>query len=331
MRRLPVLWLSLALAVLITNRCVIAPTTRSQLQQIIVLILFEDKLYDDLLSERVILDAKTDCLPPRVAEAVENLNNVDPLVSLRALIPPDQYYSGDNLDLSLTIVKKSLKCLMYKRVAFHLALIIGLIQNPEGGSHVEMRLRVFTHAIPLYINMLSSITTDFEDLLNVYRTVHSIFSSPTMPENAVENLKKQLTSLNDIIKLSCVANEMKLYCTSFNLKKLKNCVDHITDENTVKDLDVNISVDTLMENENAILNFYEEMDLLRGMDMGAWKVFLLVPDLPSTFIRTPLPKFRDEMEKIIYTREIAVEEEEKLAKKPSGESDGAILVKRAQG
>ena len=73
-----------------------------------------------------------------------------------------------------------------------------------------------------------------------------------------------------------------------------------------------------MENENDILNLFDEMDLLRSMHMDAWKVWLKTPDLPPVteteeFIRTPLPKRRDEIEDIIAARELAIKEENALA------------------
>jgi len=159
-----------------------------------------------------------------------------------------------------------------------------------------------------------------------------MFLSPTIAENNIEKLKEQLTSMNEVTQSSCVAHEMRVYCSSLNLKKLKNCADQITDENIIsKDLDVEIFVATLMENENAILNLFEEMDLLRGMDMGAWNVFLLTPDLPpvvdtTTFIRTPLPNFRDKVEKIIETREAAIKNAKQLATAKSKESAVEVPV-----
>jgi len=107
---------------------------------------------------------------------------------------------------------------------------------------------------------------------------------------------------------------MKEYCSSFQLENLDNCAEKITEENVVSDLDANTYVAALMENENDILNLFDEMDLLRSMQMDAWKVWLKTPDLPPStetdeFIRTPLPKHRDEVEEIIANRELAIKEE----------------------
>lgn len=287
------------------------------------MILFEDKVYDDVLSEKVILD-QSDNLPPWVEETLEDLRNVDPLKSLFALSTPHQYYSGDNQNLSATIIGKSLTCLTHKRVAFHLSLIVGLIQNKDNRVKFQTRSRVFTYTIPFYIDMLASVYKKYDELLDVYDTLHDMFSSPNIEEDAeceanIEKLKKELAFLTDVIKSSCVVNEMKEYCGSLQLKQLDSCGDKITEENIVADLDVNTYVATLMENENNILNLFDEMDLLRSMHMDAWKVWLKTPDLqPVTetgeFIRTPLPKYRSEVEEIIENRERAVKEENDLAR-----------------
>ncbi|XP_060880172.1 uncharacterized protein LOC132952059 [Metopolophium dirhodum] len=322
MRCLPVIWLPLALAVLITSRCAIGAPTRSQLRQMIAMILYEDVLYNDVLSEKVILDL-SDNLPPGFKETVKNLENVDPLESLFALSTPHEYYSGDNLNLSATILGKSLTCLMHKRVAFHLSLTIGMIQNKENRVKFQMRARVFTNAIPYYIDMSAAIYKKYDELLDVYDMLHGMFSSLEIVEDAeyeanIEQIKKKMVFLTGVIKSSCVVNEMKQYCSSLQLENLENCADKITEEDIVSELDVNTYVATLMENENDIFNLFDEMDVLRSMHMDAWKVWLKTPDLPPVteteeFIRTPLPKYRDEVEEIIATRELAIKEENALA------------------
>jgi len=111
---------------------------------------------------------------------------------------------------------------------------------------------------------------------------------------------------------------MKEYCSSLQLENLKNCSDKITEENIVSNLDDKTYLAALMENENGILNLFDEMDLLRSMTMDAWKVWLKTPDLPPVtdteeFIRTPLPKYRDEVEDVIDARNVDIKKEKALA------------------
>jgi len=276
----------------------------------IAMILYEDELYKDLLSERVILQ-KYDDPPPYMEDALKDLNHVSPMKSLVTLRASHQHYSYDNVNLSRIIIEMSLTCLMHKRVAVHLALIIGLIQNNDGRAKFKMRAQVFTYAIPFYIDMLASIDGNYDKLLSLYYLVHGMWSSPTVEEDAecegnINKLKVELNSLIDDIKSSCVVQEMKQYCSSLDLDNLKSCEDKITDENIISNLDVNNYIEILMENENAILNMYDEMDLFRTLDMSAWNALLKTPHLTPVvnageFIRKPLLKYRDEVEYIITT------------------------------
>lgn len=319
MRRFPIIFLQLALGVFITSRYAIGIPTRSQVRQLITMILYEDELYNDVLSEKVILD-KSDSLPPWIDEIVKDLNNVDPLQALLALSSPHEHYSGYNLNLSETILGKSLLCLMYKRVAFHLSLIIGLLQKRDNWVRFKTRATIFTYVIPFYIDMLYVIYKKYDHLLNLYNKLNGMVSTldtagNTVNENYIRTLKTELEILINVIKSSCVVSEMKQYCSSFQLKDLKDCDTKINDENIVSNLDVEMSIKTLMENENAILNLYDEMDLFRSMQMDTWKVWLNIPDFPEpteteVFIRTPLPKYRNEVQIIIDTRNVEIEKED---------------------
>ncbi|KAL5234239.1 hypothetical protein ACI65C_001649 [Semiaphis heraclei] len=345
MCHLPVLWLPLALTVLITNRCAIGLSTRSQLQQLIDIILFEDKLYDDVLSEKLKLENDDSIpFPLRASEKLMiDLNDVDPMAWLLALNRPHPHRSGENLNLSLTIVGKSLTCLTYKRVAIHLALIIGLIENNiEHQGQYKMRSRMFAYVIPSYMDMLSSINRNFENLLNVYDTVHAIFSSPDAEggANNDENVKKLtelLTSLNEVIESSCAVSDMKEYCSSLKLKKLKKCEEKITDENKISlNMKADTIIKTLKENENAILNYFDEMSSLRNMDMSTWRVLMNTPDLPSgsdekEFVRKPLPlhPYRYEVEAIF--KEIDIPNEKDPEDSDADKSDVSNKVQAEEG
>lgn len=283
------------------------------------MILYEDKLYNDVLSEKVILD-ESDSLPPWIDKIVKDLNNVDPLQALLALSSPREHYSGYNLNLSETILGKSLSCLMYKRVTFHLSLIIGLIQKNDNRVRFKTRANIFAYVIPFYIDMLYAIYKKYNHLLNLYDKLNGMVSKLDTVEDAVyedyiKELTEQLKILIDDIKSSCVVSEMKQYCSSFKLKDLKDCDAQINDENIVSNLDVEMSIKTLMENENAILDLFDEMDLLRSMQMEAWKVWLNIPDFPEqtkteVFIRTPMPIHKIEVETIIDKINVEILKEE---------------------
>jgi len=75
------------------------------------------------------------------------------------------------------------------------------------------------------------------------------------------------------------------------------------------ELDKKTSLESLIENENALLNLYKEMDLFRNVDENVWEKLLNIPQLPTEntneFKITELPPYRDEVEDIIYMRDIS--------------------------
>ncbi|XP_026813114.1 uncharacterized protein LOC113553787 [Rhopalosiphum maidis] len=327
MRHLPVIWMPLALVTLIASRGIIGLPTKSQLRQLISMILYEDQLFDDVLSENVKLDDVDQKLSPFIKEKVPDIKNVDPLVTLYALTSTHPYYSGDDLNLSVTIVGTSIMCLTYKRVALHLALLIGLIDNMDGRVHFKMRSSVFAHAIPFYMDMLSSVYKKFDDLLTVYETVFAMISSDSIDhETNLVTLKNELGKLNAVIASSCVVNKMKEYCSSLKLSKLEKCENIITEDQQISDsVDVNTYVESLKENENAIMNLFDEMDLIRHMDRYIWKTFLNIPDLPlddpTQFNRTEKPTYRDEVEEIIERRKSSIKYDIKIENANNGENN----------
>jgi len=291
------------------------------------MILYEDQLFDDVLSENVKLDDVDQKLSLFIKEKVPDIKNVDPLVTLYALTSTDPYYSGDDLNLSVTIVGTSIMCLTHKRVAFHLALLIGLIDKMDGQVHFKMRSTVFTHAIPFYMDMLSSVYKKIDSLMDVYETVFAMISSDSLSyETSIVTLKTELDKLNAVIESSCVVNKMKEYCSSFNLSTLENCENIITEDQQISDsVDVDIYVETLKENENDIMNLFDEMDLIRHMDRNIWKTFLNIPDLPlddpTQFKRTEKTTYRDEVEEIIERRIFSTKYDVKIKNANNGENN----------
>jgi len=136
-----------------------------------------------------------------------------------------------------------------------------------------------------------------------------------------------------------VDNEIKQYCSSLKLTNLENCEDKINDENKINlNLDINTITATLIENENAILNYFEEMDLFRNVPMSTWNIFLKTPELPpasdeKAFIRKPLPvhPYRDEIEAILAEREKYIENENDVTESKSKTSvDSAMEVEKEE-
>jgi len=130
---------------------------------------------------------------------------------------------------------------------------------------------------------------------------------------------------------------MKEYCSSLKLKKLKKCEEKITEENKiVLNLEAGTIIEILIENENAILNYFDEMDSLRNMVMSSWKVLLNTPDLPSVsdekeFVRTPLPVhfYRAEVENII--REINIQSDKDSEESNAEKSDVSPKLQVGEG
>ncbi|XP_025203051.1 uncharacterized protein LOC112600102 [Melanaphis sacchari] len=336
MHRLANFWLPLALVTLMVSPCAIGTFTKPQLRKLISMILYEDQQFNDVLSEMVKLNDIDQTLSPFLNEKVPDIKNVNPLVSLFALTSTHPYYSGDDLNLSVTILSTSIMCLTHKRVALHLALIIRLIEQIDGQAHFQIRSRVFTHAVPLYMDMLLSVHGNADNLLAVYNIIFDMMSSLDSGETVeyddkVNTLKQELEKLNAVIESSCVVNKMKDYCDSFKLSKLENCASFITDNQLISDgVDVNTTVESLKENENAIMNLFDEMDLLRNVDRGVWKVMLKIPDLPaddpSQFKRTELPTYRDEVEDIIYRKKLSMSDVVKIEHTPVTDPEVDVVV-----
>jgi len=193
--------------------------------------------------------------------------------------------------------------------------MIRLIEQDGGKEYAHMRTLVFGHIIPLYMDMLLSVHRNGDDLYSMYKVVYNMKS--LLEEGAIsdyqpsiDNLKEELKKLNTVIESSCAVNKMQEYCENLKLSELKNCSEFITEQHLISDqVDVKTSLESLKENENALLNLFKEMDLFRHMDENVWKKLLKIPQLPTDdtdkFKRTePLP-YRAEVEDIIYMRSLS--------------------------
>lgn len=315
MRRLPLFWLPLALVTLFVSRCAIGVSTKLQLGKLISIIIYEDTLFKDVLSEVVKLNSEDLESIPFIKAKVKDMDKVHPLKTLYALSSNYSHYSGDDLNLSVIIFGTSITCMTYKRLALHLALIIRLIEQDAGKEHAHIRTLIFGQIVPLYMDMLSSVHRNGDDLYSMYKVVYDIKS--LLEESAVSdyqpsinNLKEELKKLNTVIQSSCAVNKMQEYCKNLKLDKLENCSKLITDDQLMSnEVDIKTSLESLIENENALLNLFKEMDLFRHMDENVWKTLLKIPQLPTKdtdeFKRTELPPYRDEVEDIIFMRNIS--------------------------
>lgn len=277
--------------------------------------MYEDKLFKDVLSELVKLDSKDLKSIPFIELKVPNMDEVNPLNTLFALSSNYSHYSGDDLNLSVIVFGTTITCLTHKRLALHLALMIRLIEQDAGKEHAHVRTHVFGHIIPLFMDMLLAVHRNGDDLYSMYTVVYDIKSlveegtiSDYQP--SINNLKEELLKLNTVIESSCVVNKMKEYCESFKLAQLENCSKFITDEHLMSnEVDFETSLNSLIENENALLDFFEEMDLLRHMDKKVWQTLLNIPQLPTddtnTFKRTKT-LYKAELESIINLRTFSI-------------------------
>jgi len=243
----------------------------------------------------VILD-ETDYFPSWINSILNELNNVDPLKALLALSSPHEHYSGHNLNLSAIILGKSLSCLMHKRVAFHLFLIINIIEKKYEWNKLKARVFIFVYVIPFYIDMLYNIYKKYDHLLKVYDLLYDMATKLLSAEDDsnydsyIQKLKNELKNLNEVIKSSCVVNKIEQYYRSFQLINLQNYEIRFENTEIVTDLDYKTIMLALMENEDAILNFFDEIDILRSKSMDEWTLLLnIIPNLPTEeLVRTPL-------------------------------------------
>lgn len=301
----PNVWLVTAAAAAMVCVCAGFQTTamtNDRLHSVITKILAQDTVYAAVLTERIAL-AETD-VPASLRDRFRDLDDVHPLYALFALNRyRDDHYSSKELDLSSLILSTAMTCRTFKRVAVHVALIVRLIAlENDGKAGYTTRAGVLAHVLPYNMDLLSTAEKPFAELIRLYDRVADIASRKDEDDVAAKDahrtaLADELRSLNATIQSSCKVGKMKDYFGELRLlRDIARFPNPITDDDTVAD-DVPLPEITAMlkANENAILDFYDEMALFRNMSAPTWQNLLKSPDLPAdetVFKRTSgLPAF----------------------------------------
>ncbi|VVC39270.1 Hypothetical protein CINCED_3A000967 [Cinara cedri] len=277
-----------AVIVIIAACCCSCKPTGSQLRAIIQNILFEDRKWEAVLSERVRLNRNDPTIQSLDIDYWEiDLEDIDPLKVLQQLMRPTEHFFGSELTLSAYIVDTAIMCLTFKHVSVHVALIGRMLAlEPEKRKNV-FRANVFANLLPREVDVLSSIEKRYLELLKVYDKIAPIVEQELEKfdgEQYARNLKDEMDNINAIIGNSCKNSDMKIYFRQLKFPSMNtnNLVDVIGENNTItENVDLNTIVSLLKDNENAIFKMYEDMYELRNLGMHIWKGILNYPDLPT--------------------------------------------------
>lgn len=313
---------AIAVAVLATigSRCSAKPTP-AQLHNIITEILYEDEQWRDVLSERVRLNGDT--VPPLARQDVLIAGHyVDTLVALHELMKSPEHVSGADLRLSAMILDTAVMCQAFKRVAVHVALTVRMVELEAEQREFVMRAMIFANVVPTYMNVLSTSGERYAQLSEVFDAVMPVArqtAEHVEKQKYVDRLSMALRSLTNTIGASCEQADMSDYFRTLRLPTVERLPTSIFDGNRVADsVDLVTVVQLLRENETAIMAVYDEMYLLKHMDMSTWKSVLNYPEMPDDVVKelemittttTSPESYRDTMMKMdqTETREINIE------------------------
>lgn len=317
MRFAPDVWLTATVAVAVACGCWGRPTG-PQLRDIIRQILYEDMLFQDLLSEKIKADAVE--LPPSIRDAVlrsqtANTGDLDPLVALHRLRPGRaKHYSGQALTASTRIVATALGCLTTKRVAVHVALTSRMFVLQTSQDAIRTRLRVFANLIPRDVDMLMAVSDvkHVDVLLVLAEKIRGMLSHTDgefAKQENLDGLNEALTTISRTIESSCVHHDMADYFAGLGIampEDMERYPEIVVPGQKISDA---VALDTIVawikENENAVMNLYDLLYLLRTMSLSTWKSLLNYEDMPTAdedFDRRQLPSYRDEIRKILSSR-----------------------------
>lgn len=301
--RLLTVWPTIA----ILTYCLALPTML-QFRDVIENMLAEDDVYAKVLSERIIL--KKSQIPMYLRPLIMKTHEIIPLNALFELnrMFTKTHYSCKRLNLSAMILGTAVTCLAYKRIAFHLALTIRMIALLTDHKQLVVRSKVFAYALPFNADILMITEKNHECLWNLYEKVAHVASldgRQVVTEEYIKDLNGQLITLVEFIESSCTIGSMEKYYESLELKSvnLNDIPDLIVDGRTLSDSLTLPQITILMkENENAMLDFPEKMNIIRNMNMATWKILLKIPDLPTDpdeFKRVTPPRYSETIMKIM--------------------------------
>ncbi|XP_025410578.1 uncharacterized protein LOC112683660 [Sipha flava] len=297
------------LTVVVIAPCGLGLPIKTQIHDIVKEILFEDLLFQDILSERIKLNASN--LAPWIKESLENIDDLDPLVALHKLSKPTKYYSGQALAASTNILSTALKCLLFKRIAVHVTLTSRMLVLQTEKSLNRIRLLVFTNLIPSSVDILMTVKNDkYMELLSLFDKINGILSQSDediAKQENLDGLDKELTAVNQSIESSCTQKDMSVYFKQLNIAT-QGDLDKYPEIFSDKKISETVPLETIdawiKENENDVLDLFDLLDSVRTMSVSTWKSFLNHANIPTgkDFQRRNPPSYRDEIRKILSNR-----------------------------
>lgn len=283
--------------------------TKKQFQDIVKKILFEDEMFQDLLSERIKLNASN--LTPSIKETLENINDLHPLAALQKLSNRTEYYSGQALAASIKIVSTAVKCLSFKRMAVHVALTRKMLVLQTDQNVNRKRLQVFTNLIPPNMDMLITVKDDgYKKLLDLFDKINQILSEKDediAKQENLDDLDKELTEINRTIESSCTQNDMAVYFKQLNIATQSDSEKYpeiISDKRISDAVTLETIVEWVIENEKGVMDFYDLLYFLRTMELKTWKSFLIHANVPKgkNYLKRNPYSYRDKIQNILSSR-----------------------------
>lgn len=286
--------------------------TMPQLHSLIKHILLRDTQWSDVLSQSVKL-TETD-IPLLLQDEIKHDTYLEPLVELHKLTKLE-YYSGEQLAVSVKILSSALTCILFKRMTVQLLLLVHLIEKNEKLKTIEDIASELQILVPHTINVLATVDGRFKELMKVFNTATkiarslpstktSVGASPEGSDSvAIENeeekrdeYKKLLTEdlewIKGVVTATCRKNAIREYFLDFDLESYKATgVDEPIADNDRLHADINNETVVLLlgENGSAMMSFYEKLAPFRNMDMRLWKSVLKYPDTLDSLVQAPTP------------------------------------------
>lgn len=301
-------------------------------------ILFEDKKWKDLLSERVRLNK--DQVPLGVRDLMTDYDDVDPLITLHKLVRPEAlgaHYSGSEMTLGTMIVETAVSCMTLKRTAVYIALALRLTALESEKKQLAGQASVFAHIIPYSVNALPPTDSRaYDELMSIYDVVTGAIvpddDEKFDKDKYVDGLAARLLSVNAIVADLCMVTDVNEYFNALRLPTVLNeqLGDVFADGHQVSEaLQLATVVALLRDNENAMLDAGERLSPLAEQDVavvqGSLKAY--PKTLPECFVRTaPTGNYREAMAEILREKAEARAKSSRVLSASAGDEES--LTKR---
>lgn len=268
-------------------------------------ILFEDKHWKELLSERVRLDKEN--VPLGVRNMMIDYDDIDPLVTLHRLMRPedlDEHYSASEMTLGMMIVEMAVTCMTLKRTVVYVALALRLAALESENMQLAGQASVFAHIIPYSTNALPPTNKAYEELMSVYEVVMASIvpddNEQFDKDKYVSGLTAKLESMDAIVAASCKSADIKKYFKQLQLPTALNeqLDDVFADGHQVSENVQQATIIALLrDTENAVMDESKKFSALASQDVAAGQQSLkgYPKTLPECFVRTPPTNYRKVM------------------------------------